>query len=97
MMVGACRLDLRLPENGSLKGKRQTVKSIVARTHAKFGVAVAEVENNEAWQIASFGIACVSTSRAHADEVVRNVVRYIEASRPDLELISCDVEILQGL
>jgi uncharacterized protein len=97
MMVGVCRLDLRLPENASLKGKRQTVKSILARTQAKFGVAAAEVENNDAWQIASLGIACVSTSRSHADEVLRNVIRYIESSRPDLELINCDIEILQGL
>jgi uncharacterized protein YlxP (DUF503 family) len=97
MMVGVCRLDLRLPEASSLKDKRQVVKSVIARTQAKFGVAAAEVENNDVWQIASLGIACVSTSRAHADEVLRNVVQYVESSRPDLEVINCDVEILQGL
>ena len=96
-MVGVCRLDLRLPEASSLKDKRQVVKSVIARTQAKFGVAAAEVENNDVWQIASLGIACVSTSRAHADEVLRNVVQYVESSRPDLEVINCDVEILQGL
>jgi uncharacterized protein YlxP (DUF503 family) len=97
MMVGVCRLELRLPENESLKGKRQVVKSIVARTQSKFGVAIAEVDNNDVWQIASLGIACVSSSRSHADEVLRNVVRYIESTRPDLELIDQDIEILQGL
>src|ERR1700730_17348441 len=97
MMVGVCRLELRLPDNHSLKGKRQVVKSIVARVQSKFGVAIAEVDNNDVWQIASLGIACVSSSRAHADEVLRNVVKFIGATRPDLEMIDYDVEILQGL
>jgi len=97
MMVGVCRVELRLPENESLKGKRQVLKSIVARVQAKFGVAIAEVDNNDVWQIASLGIACVSSSRAHADEVLRNVVRYIGATRPDLELLEYEVEVLQGL
>ena len=97
MMVGVCHIELRLPENGSLKGKRQVVKSIVARVQNKFGVAIAEVDNNDVWQIASLGIACVSGSRAHAEEVLQNVVRYVEATRPDLELLDYELEILQGL
>jgi uncharacterized protein YlxP (DUF503 family) len=97
MMVGICRLELRLPENHSLKGKRQVVKSIVARVQNKFGVAIAEVDNNDVWQIASLGVACVSSSRTHADEVLQNVVHFIQATRPDLEMIDYEVEILQGL
>jgi uncharacterized protein YlxP (DUF503 family) len=97
MMVGVCRLELRLPENQSLKGKRQVVKSVCARVQAKFAVAIAEVDNNDVWQRASLGVACVSSSRSHADEVLRNVVRYVELTRPDLELLDYEVEILQGL
>ncbi|MBI3965543.1 MAG: DUF503 family protein, partial [Chloroflexi bacterium] len=29
MVIGACRVKLRLPENGSLKGKRHVVKSLL--------------------------------------------------------------------
>ena len=35
MTVGLCRVSLRLPENHSLKGKRQVVKSLIARLHNK--------------------------------------------------------------
>lgn len=97
MMVGVCRIRLRLPENQSLKGKRQVVKSLVARLHNTFAVSVAEVEDNERWQLASLGVACVSNSTAHADEVLSNVVRFIEATRPDLELLDYEIEVLQGL
>jgi uncharacterized protein YlxP (DUF503 family) len=96
-MVGVCHIRLRLPDNHSLKGKRQVVKSLVARLHNTFAVSVAEVEDNEAWQLASLGVACVSNSSAHADEVLANVVRFIEATRPDVELLDYDVEVLRGL
>jgi uncharacterized protein len=93
-MVGVCRIELRLPENQSLKGKRQIVKSLIARLHNKFNVSAAEVDNNDLWQIASLGVSCVSSSRAHADEVLATVVRFVEATRPDLELLDYEVEIL---
>jgi uncharacterized protein YlxP (DUF503 family) len=96
-MVGVCRIRLRLPDNHSLKGKRQVVKSLVARLHNTFAVSVAEVDDNEAWQLASLGVACVSNSTTHADEVLANVVRFIEATRPDVEMLDYEVEVLSGL
>jgi uncharacterized protein YlxP (DUF503 family) len=39
MSVALCNLTLRLPENGSLKGKRQVVKSIQQRLHNRFNVS----------------------------------------------------------
>jgi len=96
-MVGVCRIRLRLPDNHSLKGKRQVVKSLVARLHNTFGVSVAEVEDNDAWQVASLGVACVSNSSSHADEVLANVVRFIETTRPDVEMLDYEVEVLHGL
>ena len=35
MVVGVCRITLRLPENASLKGKRQVVKSLTTRLRNK--------------------------------------------------------------
>ena len=31
MNIGACKVKLRLPENETLKGKRQVIKSIIER------------------------------------------------------------------
>ncbi|MDP3793591.1 MAG: DUF503 domain-containing protein, partial [Candidatus Uhrbacteria bacterium] len=47
MTVGLCRVWLRLPQNHSLKDKRQVVKSLIARLHNKFNVAVAEVDDHD--------------------------------------------------
>lgn len=96
MNVGACLITLRLPENDSLKGKRQVIKSLVTRLHSRFNVSVAEVDNNESWQIASLGVTCVSNSSRHVDEVVSKVVAFIERSRLNAEVLDYEVELLQA-
>jgi len=93
MNVGVCRIELRLPENESLKGKRQVVKSIIARLQNKYNVSVAEIDNQELWQIATLGIACVSNHRRHADETLSSVVRFVVQSYPNLEIVNSEMEI----
>ena len=94
MTVGLCRIWLRLPENHSLKGKRQVIKSLAARLHNKFKVAVAEVDDHDRWQIVSLGISCVTTSDRHADEVMASVVAFIRAQRLDAELLDYRTEVI---
>ena len=93
MIVGVCRVSLRLPENGSLKGKRQVVRSLTTRLRNKFNVAVAEVADNDRWQIATIGITCVSNDARHAQEMLDRVVSYIERTRLDAELIESEIEV----
>ena len=93
MTVGVCRVVLRLPENGSLKGKRQLVRSLTARLRNKFNVAVAEVDDNDRWQIATLGVTCVSNDARHAREMLDRVVAFIQHSRLDAELLESEIEV----
>ena len=88
-----CRIELRLPENQSLKGKRQVIKSIIARLRNNYNVSVAEIDNQGLWQLATLGITCVSNHRKHADEILSNVLRFIIQNYPDVELLSSKIEI----
>jgi uncharacterized protein YlxP (DUF503 family) len=63
MIIGTCIIELHIPGNGSLKGKRRVVKSIIARVHNEFNVFIAEADNQDLWQSATLGVACVSTRR----------------------------------
>jgi uncharacterized protein YlxP (DUF503 family) len=90
MIVGLCRVKLRLPENHSLKGKRQVIKSLIARLHNRFNVSAAEVEDMDSWQIATLGVACASNDERHADQVLASVVAFIRNERLDAEIL--DVE-----
>jgi uncharacterized protein YlxP (DUF503 family) len=93
MIVGTARLELSLPENGSLKGKRQVVKSLTARLHNEFNVAAAEIEDNDVWQTAVLGVACVTNDGRHADQILSRVVRFVEQSRLDAELVDYQIDI----
>ena len=93
MNVGVCRISFRLPENQSLKGKRRVLKSIITQVRSKFNVSVAEVDDNDLWQLATLGICCVSNNRRYTNEVLSKVVDFVVNSRFDVEILDYDIEI----
>ncbi len=94
MNVGVCKITLRLPENLSLKGKRQVVKSITSRVGNQFSVSVAEVDDHDLWQLATLGVCYVSNNRRHVNEVLSKVVSFVANSRFEVELLGYEIEIL---
>jgi uncharacterized protein YlxP (DUF503 family) len=94
MNVGVCKVSLRLPENMSLKGKRQVLKSITSRVGSKFNVSVAEVDDHDVWQLATIGICCVSNNRRHTNQVLSKVVDFIINSRFEVEILDYEIEII---
>jgi len=94
MNVGVCKVSLRIPENMDLKGKRQVLKSIISRVRNRFDVAVAEVDDNDMWQLAIIGICCISNNKRHSNEVLSKVVHFIESSRFDVEILDYSTEII---
>ena len=94
MNIGVCKIDLRIPENETLKGKRMVIQSIISRVRDKFHVSIAEVANGDKWQIATIGVCCVSNDNRHANEMISRIVDYIETSRLDVEVLSCETEFI---
>jgi uncharacterized protein YlxP (DUF503 family) len=94
MNVGVCKVSLRLPENSSLKDKRQVLKSITSRVRHKFNISVAEVADNDVWQLATIGICCVSNNRRYTNQVLSKVVDFISNSRFEVEILDYEIEIL---
>jgi uncharacterized protein YlxP (DUF503 family) len=94
MKVGVSQITLHLPGCHSLKDKRQVIKSVTARVRQQFEVAIAEVDEQDRWQIAKLGVSCVSNSSQHIDEILGRVRRYIEETRPDVMVTDAEVEII---
>jgi uncharacterized protein len=94
MFVGAARITLHLPASQSLKDKRQVVRSLLARLRNEFGVSAAEVDTQDKRQLATLGLASVSGTAQHAEEILDHAVRYIEETRPDVEISDVQVEVL---
>ena len=96
MNIGVCKIRLHLPGNRDLKGKRRVIASMRQRVRDRFGVAIAEVADNDSWQTATLGIACVSSGVRHADEVVDNVIAHIEGAGYDVLVVDVDRQMLTG-
>jgi uncharacterized protein len=94
MVIAVAEITLYLPDSHSLKDKRQILKSVIARVRNQFEVSIAEVGENDIWQTAQIGLSYVSNSGQHASEVLEHVRRYIEGTRPDLEISAYETEII---
>ena len=75
MIVGICTVELFIPDGQSLKSKRQVVKSLKDRIRDKFNVSVAEVGEQDLWQKAVLGIACVANETAYVNQVLDQVLQ----------------------
>jgi len=78
MVIGLCQVELLLDGNFSLKGKRQVVKSLVARARQRFNISIAEVEDQDLWQKAVLGICTVSNDRQRVNSILDQVVDFLE-------------------
>lgn len=87
-------IELTLPGIASLKQKRSVIKGLKARLHRQFNVSCGEVDLHDVWQSATLGVAVVSTSPAHAEQVLNNVARWIERHRPDVTVVAHHVEVV---
>ena len=92
MIVLSATVVLKLHDPRSLKDKRQVVKSVCERVRNRFNVSIAEVENQESWQVATLGLAVVSNDQRRAADLLEDVARFIERERPDFDLVECVIE-----
>jgi uncharacterized protein len=93
MVVGVLRLELRVPENHSLKGKRSVIRTIKSRVQNKFNVSIAECDDHDLWQRITLGVSQVGNERGHVDACLREVVRFID----DLQLAELGEERIEFL
>ncbi len=96
MNVGICRIKLHIPASGSLKDKRRIVKSVVSRLRNQYNISIAEVEDQDLWQLVTLGITCVSNHNQHVDETLSKVIGFITSNYPELEIVDHQTEIFSG-
>ena len=78
-----------VPASQSLKAKRAAIKPIIDGARHRFPISVAEVEHHEQWQRAGIGVAAVSSSISHLEEILDAVDRFVW-SHPDVEVLSAE-------
>jgi uncharacterized protein YlxP (DUF503 family) len=93
MIVGTARIELHIPDAGSLKEKRAVVRSLRERLVNRLKVSAAEVDHLDLWQRAVIGVAVVSGDRRTVDQIMSKVINLCESDRRAL-VIDISVEIL---
>jgi uncharacterized protein len=94
MIVGVSTIQLHLPGNGSLKGKRAALKPLLSRLHKEFNISAAEIDHQDSWQDSTIALACVSNDSTQAEQVLNHAVQWIEHNRPDVQVVDWQIEIL---
>jgi len=93
MVIGICQLDLRIPENHSLKGKRHVIRKMIDRVRHRFNVAISEVGDNDLWQRTQIGICVVGNDRRHVNSNLDKVIDFVEKMN-FVEMLGTEIEIL---
>jgi uncharacterized protein YlxP (DUF503 family) len=92
MVVGRLNLTVNIPSAQSLKEKRRVIKSLIARIRNQHNVAIAEVGDNDKWQICRLGAAVVSNRRDHANSLLSSMIKTVERDRT-IVVVDYDIEI----
>jgi len=92
MFIGVCTIEMHIPESGSLKTKRHSLKSLKDRIRSKFNVSVAEVDHNDLWQKASLAVAAVSNDKSYLNQTLDHVLNMVR-SVPEVSLLDYHIEI----
>lgn len=93
MVIGAGKVVLRIPESQSLKGKRHIIRKIKDKIRNRFNISIAEVDDQDLWQLTSIGFTTVSNDRRIVQSTLDQVVNMVEDMGVG-ELIDYTIEIL---
>lgn len=84
---------MHFPSAGSLKAKRQLLKSLKDRVRNKFNVSVAEIDGQDLWQRGTLGIAIIATDKAFANSVLSKVSDLVN-TQPEIVITDIRMEWL---
>jgi uncharacterized protein YlxP (DUF503 family) len=89
LQIAAVTFRLHAPWVHSLKEKRMTVKSLLAKLQNRFHVSAAEIAEQDLHQIIEIGIAAVVPNSAAARRLLDQISLFIEEN--------CEAELLEEI
>ena len=92
MHVGTLTIVVHLHDTGSLKDKRQIIKSLIETTRQKFNISMSEVDDLDLWRRATLGVACVANDAQHVNRVLDKVLDTLE-SNPCIDVGEVEMDI----
>lgn len=85
--VGILSVELHFPEAGSLKDKRQHLRSAKAQLHNRFGASVAETAHHDVWQRSRLVIALTAGEANALERLMNSAERYLQGQEYELAVL----------
>jgi uncharacterized protein YlxP (DUF503 family) len=92
--VAAITIELHIPACHSLKQKRSRLKPLLARLHKEFNVSAAEIDHLNSQHSSVIACVVVANEHRHVQRVLAKIPRWIESTRPDLQLVDDAITLL---
>lgn len=93
MVVGVCQIDLLIPGNASLKGKRKVLRQIIDRVKNRYNISISEIGDNDLWQRSQLGLSVVGNDSRHINSSLDKIINFIEGMNV-AEIIHSELEIV---
>lgn len=94
-VIGCAQVTLHLPACHSLKEKRQILSGLLRRVRTKFGVAVAEISEQDRWQLAGIAVVCVSGDGPQCDRVLAAALDFLRGGEGDYQVTDVSTELVR--
>ena len=94
MIIGALTVELQVPYSHSLKEKRSVRESLISKLRRDFNIAIAEIDNQDSWQLLTLAVVSVSNDKAYLQGLLDHVLNTIEENRRDVILLDYEMEII---
>lgn len=78
MVVGSLEVHLRMDGSRSLKDKRRVLRPLIERLRRDLHASVAEVGDNDLWNVTVIGVACVGSSRLQVQQTLDGAIRIVD-------------------
>lgn len=84
-----------MPHSLSLKEKRKTIHSIIARIRKRYNISIAEVDYQDLWQRSCLGLAAVCNTYADAELMIEVIKQTLDQHEDTCEVLDFNYEINQ--
>lgn len=85
MIIEGQKITFTIYESYCLKDKRRVLKGLIERIGKRFNVSIAEVEENDTWNLAVVGVACVSNRQNSCEKILQRVLDFMD-NNEDIEI-----------
>ncbi|MBD3384785.1 DUF503 family protein [candidate division KSB1 bacterium] len=93
MLVGLLQLEIFIPDSASLKEKRFVLLSLKQRLRNKFNISIAEIDQNDKWQLATLGVAVVANEKRFVEKTLNKIFSLVEQEH-NIQIMNQQFEIL---